>query len=427
MGTTKSRRRHRGTPNPSAPLTPPRDSGHHRPQLPPSRAQLSRLPRPASGEPHASVPDADRELLQFNVRLAKNRQALLDTNRIERKAFREHARIENATAAYARELGALLDERPFTTGLNLPKVPSDGEAVLIVQLSDLHFNERVELPSNRYDFTVASARLAKLAARVKQIGRCYGARKVVIACLGDFLNSDRRLDELLSNATNRSKATLLAVDILRAFLLDLRSQFRIEVYGITGNESRVGKELGWSDELATDSYDLMIYGILRRGFSGLKGKGSKGSEANDIQFCGFQANELLFQVMGRTFLCLHGHQIGANLQKSVQEITGKYAARGVTVDYTLFGHLHATAIGDYHARNASLVGSNAYAEAGLNYCSKAAQNLHVVTAGSIDGIKVDLQDISGVEPYPVVSEWEAYAPKSESKLHQGAVVFQVVV
>jgi hypothetical protein len=26
-----------------------------------------------------------------------------------------------------------------------------------------------------------------------------------------------------------------------------------------------------------------------------------------------------------------------------------------------------------------------------------------------------------------VSEWEAYAPKSESKLHQGAVVFQVVV
>jgi hypothetical protein len=202
------------------------------------------------------------------------------------------------------------------------------------------------------------------------------------------------------------------------------------VYGITGNESRVGKELGWSDELATDSYDLMIYGILRRGFSGLKGKGvqgAKGGAENDIQFCGFQANELLFQVMGRTFLCLHGHQIGANLQKSVQEITGKYAARGVTVDYTLFGHLHATAIGDYHARNASLVGSNAYAEAGLNYCSKAAQNLHVVTAGSIDGIKVDLQDISGVEPYPVVSEWEVYAPKSESKLHQGAVVFQVVV
>ena len=78
-------------------------------------------------------------------------------------------------------------------------------------------------------------------------------------------------------------------------------------------------------------------------------------------------------------------------------------------------------------RNASLVGSNAYAEAGLNYCSKAAQNLQAVTAGSIVGIKVVLQDTSGVEPYPFVSEWEAYAPNGESKLQQGAVVFQVVV
>jgi hypothetical protein len=93
------------------------------------------------------------------------------------------------------------------------------------------------------------------------------------------------------------------VDILRAFLLDLRSQFRLEVYGITGNESRAGKELGWSDELATDSYDLMIYAILRRGFCGARGKDAngasrKGAKSNDIQFCGFQANELLFHLAG---------------------------------------------------------------------------------------------------------------------------------
>lgn len=393
-----------------------------RPRGPSLGHQRASRPRPAAASTprcrsRRQAPEPDQELLQFNVRLAKRQQALLDTNRIERKAFREHARVENAVTAYSRELAALLDERGFSRDWLLSEPPTDGEAVLIVQLSDLHFNERVELPSNRYDFSVAAARLAKLAARVKQLGRTYGASKVVIACLGDFLNSDRRLDELLSNATNRSKATLLAVDILRAFLLDLRSEFALEVYGITGNESRVHPELGWCDELATDSYDLMIYSILKRGFQDVEG----------IAFCGFQANELLFEVMGRTFLCLHGHQVGANLQKSVQEITGKYASRGITVDYTLFGHLHATAIGDYHARNASLVGSNAYSESGLNFCSKAAQNVHVVTAGAIDGIKVDLQDTTGIEPYPFVSEWEEYAPKSESKLHQNTVVYQVVV
>ena len=379
--------------------------------------------RHPGGKPYPSV-EHDRELLQFNVRLAKCRQALADTNRIERKAFREHARVENAVSAYTRELCSLLDERGFTRGVGLPRIPAGGESVLIVQLSDLHFNERVELPSNRYDFTVAAQRLTKLAQRVKQLGTSYGARKVVVACLGDFLNSDRRLDELLSNATNRSKATLLAVDILRAFLLDLRQQFELEVYGITGNESRVSKELGWSDALATDSYDLMIYEILKRGFDG----------ADGIRFCGFRANELLFEVLGRTFLCLHGHQIGANTQKSVQEIAGKYAAQGITVDYTLFGHLHASAIGDYHARNASLVGSNAYSEAGLNFCSKAAQNVHIVSGvkdgsanGAIDGVKVDLQDVSGIEPYPFAADWEAYCSKSERKLRSPAVVFQVVV
>jgi hypothetical protein len=139
-------------------------------------------------------------------------------------------------------------------------------AVLVVQLSDLHFNERVELPSNRYDFTVAAARLAKLAGRIKQLGRSYGASKVVI-----------------------------------------------------------------------------------------------------------------------------------------------------------------TTIGDYHARNASLVGSNADSEAGLNFCSKAAQNVHIVTAQGLDGMKVDLQDTSGIEPYPFASEWEAYCPKSAGKLHEGAVVYQVIV
>jgi hypothetical protein len=123
--------------------------------------------------------------------------------------------------------------------------------------------------------------------------------------------------------------------------------------------------------------------------------------------------------------------IKADVQKSVQEITGKYAAQGITVDYTLFGHLHASAIGDYHARKASLVGSNAYSEAGLNYCSKAAQNVHIVTGvkggGTIDGMKVDLQDVSGITPYPFASEWEAYCPKSERKLHSPSVVYQVVV
>ncbi len=99
MGTPRRSGRHRGPSRPS-PTTPAALRRPHRP---------SRLP---SAVLAAGVSDAaDRELLAFNVRLAKQRQGLLDTSRIERKAFREHARIENAVAAYARELGALLPSR----------------------------------------------------------------------------------------------------------------------------------------------------------------------------------------------------------------------------------------------------------------------------------------------------------------------------
>ena len=44
------------------------------------------------------------------------------------------------------------------------------------------------------------------------------------------------IERLLSNTTNRFKATLLAVDRLKAFLLDLRSCFSLEVDDITGTE-----------------------------------------------------------------------------------------------------------------------------------------------------------------------------------------------
>ena len=40
--------------------------------------------------------DADLDIVRENVRLSKQKQKTQDNNRIYNKAFREHARIENA-------------------------------------------------------------------------------------------------------------------------------------------------------------------------------------------------------------------------------------------------------------------------------------------------------------------------------------------
>ena len=59
---------------------------------PANQRQTTPAPRHLPGRKAKAV-DPDRELLHFNVRLAKSRQALADTNRIERKAFREHLEL----------------------------------------------------------------------------------------------------------------------------------------------------------------------------------------------------------------------------------------------------------------------------------------------------------------------------------------------
>ena len=42
--------------------------------------------------------ESELELLTENVKLAKQKQSAQDLNRIERKAFREHVRVENAVS-----------------------------------------------------------------------------------------------------------------------------------------------------------------------------------------------------------------------------------------------------------------------------------------------------------------------------------------
>lgn len=369
--------------------------------------------------------NTDPEVLAENVRLAKKSQRAADINRVERKSFREHARIENAVTAYSesillelKEHGKELAGCPRRTGPLDPKA-----AALVVHLSDNHFNELVNLPTNRFDFEVASKRLALLAQKAKLLGKAYGVEKVVVFFGGDLMNSDRRLDELLAMSTNRARATILAVHLYKQFLVDLRSDFFVDVFGVTGNESRAKENLGWVDVVATDSYDFTIYAMLQAVFDAAEDPG--------MRFHDFQANETVFSIHNETFLGVHGHQVNATDQKKCQAIIGKYAAKGVNITHILCGHIHATVVSDYVSRNASLVGSNAYSEEALGFVSKAAQNIHIVTPQGLDGFKADLQNVEGVEGYEIISKLAQYNAKSADKagqaLREPKTIVQVVI
>lgn len=366
-------------------------------------------------------PDVDFETIEQNVQLAKANQRLSDKNRIANKAFREHARIENAVNAYNEAIiselslhGAALSDCPRRTGALDPEV-----AVLVVHLSDNHWNELVNLPTNRFDFEVGAKRLALLAQKIKLLGKAYGAERIVVFFGGDLMNSDRRLDELLAMSTNRARATLLATHLYKQFLMDLRSEFFIDCFGVAGNESRAKENLGWVDVVATDSYDFTIYAMLQALFDATEDKG--------MRFHDFQANDVVFKVHNETFLGIHGHQIAATDQKKVQAMIGKYATKGVNITHILCGHIHCSMVSDYVSRNASLVGSNAYSEEALGFASKSAQNCHIVTPQGLDGVKCDLQNVDGVEGYEIISMLAQYNAKSADKAHSAMHEPQTIV
>jgi len=360
----------------------------------------------------------DLDAFTETVRLSKSKQRLMDKNRIREKVLRESFRIENAWEEYNNELLKVLETHNLSE-FTIQHDDNQNNAAGIIHVSDVHFNELIHIENvNMYDFNIASKRFYMLARQAKKYFSMFGITNILIAMTGDMMNSDRRLDELLSQSTNRSNATFVAVDILQQFIRDLNQDFNINVAYVTGNESRVANEQSWSKTAVTDNYDTTIFNILRYIFE----------DADGVTFIEGNPTELVINVGGCNILMMHGHgSIKKDVEKSVEQIKGRYAARGQFIDYIVFGHLHSARIGDVYSRCSSMAGANAYSEESLNLTGRASQNLYLIhDNGLIDGIKVDLQITEGKQ-YNVDKSLEAYNCKSSDKINNKTPIFKVVI
>ena len=356
----------------------------------------------------------DIDLVTENVKLAKQKQSYQDINRIERKAFREYARVENAVEEYCKKLVEIFDNYELSD-LTIEH-PSTNKAVGVIQFSDVHFNELVDLEHNKYNFSIASSRCKHFVDKAIKYFMAFDVKNVLMVQSGDLLNSDRRLDELLSMATNRAKATFLAVDILQQVILHLNKHFNVSVCSVTGNESRVKKDWGWSQMMASDNYDFTIHNTLKYIFRDSK-----------VKFIDGDPTELVVNVAGQNLLVLHGNgTIKKGIDTSINQLIGRYRLRGTKVDYVIFGHVHSARVGDNFARSSSMVGANDYSEKALNLSGRASQNCYIFYKnGNRDGIKIDLQNYG--KGYNIDKSLEAYNAKSGDKTKRGTTIFKVVV
>jgi len=363
----------------------------------------------------------DKDVVSESTRLAKQNQSFRDRNAHERKAFREHARIENAVEEYNRQVILALKHH------NLSKFTQKHRqlkksAVGVIQFSDVHFNELVHKSHtmrNEYDFKVAAKRCELFVSQATNYFLGSGVNRVVLAMTGDMLNSDRRISELLNMATNRSQATVLAADIMSHVIHHLNQKFNVTVTCVSGNESRVGVIHDRDDLVATDNFDWTIYHFLEHLFRGSKG----------VEFVRGGPRENVVSCNGQNVLMMHGESIGkTGVETKVQQIVGKWNNKGVSIDFIIFGHLHSARIGDTYARSSSMVGSNAYSDDNLQLVSRASQNIHIFhNNGRRDSIKIDLQNTDDIDGYPVDLTLESYNAKSSNKSKPITTIHRVVV
>jgi len=369
----------------------------------------------------SEIKASNNEVLISALEFARTKQKRSDITRIDKKETREQVRLENALIEYNKELIKVLAKHKLPTLKRKKKVDiSVSNRTGVIHITDTHFNELVDLSNNQYDFTVASARLKTLVDKSKVYFNAMGVKNVLIAMTGDLMNSDRRLDELLAQASNRSKATFLSVAILRQVIDDVSRSYNVAVASVIGNESRMTKDIGWEENVASDNYDFTIYNILKLLFE----------NRTDIRFLSSQdPSEQVVEVSGQNVLLIHGNQLKASaMEKSIQSVKGKYSAKGVRISFVFSGHLHSARISDSFARGASLVGSNAYSDGALQLESRASQNSHIFYAdGSRDSIKIDLQCVNKNNGYDINKELEAYNAKSVSKAKKKVVVHKVVL
>jgi predicted phosphodiesterase len=363
------------------------------------------------------TPELTDEDLRINALTTRSKQLQRKTDelRVIKKEFRENARVENTLTALNEALITILTNqtyKPVTYEFRQEPGP-----VIIVQLSDLHFNELVQLPDNYYGFEVGAKRLQKYANKIHKLAEVYNAKSIVLALTGDMLNSDRRLDEMMNQATNRMKASVLASRILYHFIQDLNHSGNVTILSVSGNESRIKEESGMSAYIMSDNYDYLIFNMLKLLFRDSKG----------ITFIDGDPVEQVININGSNILIQHGTSIKEG-QAYMQQIFGKYAAKGILIDYAIFGHVHFTNITDIYSRSGSLVGNNVYSDRSLNLVTKASQVVHIVGSdGAIDSLKINLQYCDGFEGYDIKDDLTAYNSQSKFEARDKETIVQVVI
>ncbi len=319
-----------------------------------------------------------------NSVLLRNNQRLEDAKKRMENQLRELLRGQNNLEDFEKDLvNSIKLYNPVKPYSKTHVISSSSPPIGIVQLSDLHFNEEIDIPGNKYNFDVAGKRLAKFSRLTRRLFNSYKIEQIVIAMTGDLVNSDRLPDEFMTNTYNRTDAICVSVGILRQFIESFLEDFSISVCAVAGNESRLQKDWNWTKKLASDNFDCFLFKMLSMFHT----------NCPNIKYIFGNIIEEVMKINGQTVVFTHGYKAGSNPLSFAANVRSRFAAKNILTDFIISGHKHNPDIGDFFGVSGSLSGGNTFGEYSLNKSCRASQNVYIVHKDSgIDGIRLDLQD-----------------------------------
>jgi len=328
--------------------------------------------------------DAINELRMENAKLTRENQRLEDRKTFLENQRRELLRTENKLEDLeASFISSIVRVKPAKIYPPISVEKGSDIPMGIVQLSDIHFNEEIDIPGNKYNFEVAGQRLAKFARLSKKVLHAHGVKRIVLAMTGDLFNSDRRADEYMTNTSNRIEGACMAVGILRQFTDSLLEDFEVTVCCVAGNESRLQEEWSWTSVLASDNFDCLLFKMLSM----------LHVDTPRINYLFGNPIEEALTVNEQNIVLTHGYKSGSNSYAFAAAVMSRFAAKDKVVNFVISGHKHNPSLGDFFGVSGSLSGGNTFGEFALNKACRASQNVYIIHKRTgVDGIKIDLQE-----------------------------------
>jgi predicted phosphodiesterase len=329
-------------------------------------------------------PDLDL-IEESGVKKALEIQKLRDTQRCERKDFRDAARIASSFEGTIEELKTLVSAtaRPKSV---YPTKQVGVRGALLIGLSDTHFGMTVDTPGNKVTTKVLSSRMKVFVEEAVEMGIRMNVDRVAFVMTGDLVSSDRRPSELATYDYNRAYAIKVAFDIISEAIDYVCSYLPVtHIIGVSGNETRLQLDLALEQKEFSNNMDWILLQMLSARFPEIS-FGDNGNVA-----------ERLVEIEGAKILLSHGIPCA---KKTPEQQVAYYRARFGQVDHVITGHIHSPLVAANYSRSGALVGANVYSESILGIAhSVPSQTFHIVDRGVVRSFPVDLTRADSVEGF----------------------------